>query len=95
MRLAKMVGRRAVAARRPAGSIPGLAIAFNAVGNERDTRALADRAIALLRRLSVRRAFAVCTAAPGSAGEGAGPVAACRPIRRRAAHLDLDVTGAA
>jgi hypothetical protein len=25
--------------------IPGLAIMFNAVGNERDTRALADRAI--------------------------------------------------
>lgn len=45
MRLARMVGRRAV--RRLAGRlIPGFAIAFNAIGNERDTRALADRAIA-------------------------------------------------
>jgi hypothetical protein len=44
-RLARMVGRRAV--RHMAGRlIPGVAIAFNAVGNERDTRALADRAIA-------------------------------------------------
>jgi len=44
MRLARMVGKRA--ARRFAGRlIPGVAIAFNAVGNERDTRALADRAI--------------------------------------------------
>jgi hypothetical protein len=43
-RLAKMVGRRAV--RRVAGRlIPGLAIAVNAIGNERSTRALADRAI--------------------------------------------------
>ena len=44
-RLAKMVGKRA-AKRVGARLIPGLAIAFNAVGNERDTRALADRAIA-------------------------------------------------
>jgi hypothetical protein len=45
MRLAKMVGRRAV--RRVAlRFIPGVAIAINAIGNERDTRALADRAIA-------------------------------------------------
>ncbi len=45
IRLAKMVGRRA--ARRVAlRFIPGLAIAINAIGNERDTRALADRAIA-------------------------------------------------
>jgi hypothetical protein len=44
LRLAKMVGKRT--ARRFAGRlIPGIAIAFNAVGNERDTRALADRAI--------------------------------------------------
>jgi hypothetical protein len=43
-RLAKMVGKRAV--RRFAGRlIPGVAIAFNAIANERDTRALADRAI--------------------------------------------------
>jgi hypothetical protein len=44
-RLAKMVGKRAVK-RVGARLIPGLAIAFNAIGNERDTRALADRAIA-------------------------------------------------
>ena len=44
MRLSKMVGKRAV--RRFAGRlIPGIAIAFNAIANERDTRALADRAI--------------------------------------------------
>ena len=45
LRLAKMVGKRAV--RRSRGRlIPGIAIAFNAIGNERDTRALADKAIA-------------------------------------------------
>ena len=44
-RLAKMVGKRAVK-RLGARLVPGLAIAVNAVGNERDTRALADRAIA-------------------------------------------------
>ena len=44
-RLAKMVGKRAVK-RVGARLIPGLAVAVNAVGNERDTRALADRAIA-------------------------------------------------
>ena len=44
-RLAKMVGKSAMK-RVGARLIPGLAIAFNAVGNERDTRALADRAIA-------------------------------------------------
>ena len=43
-RLARMVGRRA-AKRIGARLIPGLAIALNAVGNERDTRELADRAI--------------------------------------------------
>jgi hypothetical protein len=44
MRLAKMVGKRGV--RRFAGRlIPVAAVAFNAVANERDTRALADRAI--------------------------------------------------
>jgi hypothetical protein len=44
-RLAKFVGRRA--ARKLAGRlIPGVAVAFNAVGNERNTRELADRAIA-------------------------------------------------
>jgi hypothetical protein len=43
-RLAKMVGKRAIK-RVGARLIPGLAIALNAVGNERDTRALADRAI--------------------------------------------------
>jgi hypothetical protein len=44
VRLAKMVGKRT--ARRFAGRlIPFAAIAFNAVANERDTRALADRAI--------------------------------------------------
>jgi EcsC protein family len=43
-KLAKMVGKRTL--RRFAGRlIPGIAIAFNAVANERDTRALADRAI--------------------------------------------------
>ena len=43
-RLAKMVGKRT--ARRMFGRmIPFAAIAFNAVANERDTRALADRAI--------------------------------------------------
>jgi len=43
-RLAKMVGRRV--ARRFAGRlIPFAAIAFNAIGNERETRALADRTI--------------------------------------------------
>jgi hypothetical protein len=44
-RLAKMVGKRAVK-RVGARLIPGLAIAVNAIANERDTRALADRAIA-------------------------------------------------
>jgi len=43
-RLLRMVGKRTV--RRVAFRlIPGIAIAFNAVANERDTRALADRAI--------------------------------------------------
>src|SRR5215217_5383123 len=43
-RLAKMVGRRAV--KRFAGRlIPFAAIAFNAIGNERETRAMADRTI--------------------------------------------------
>lgn len=43
-RLARMVGKRAV--RRFGGRlVPGLAIVANAVGDERDTRALADRAI--------------------------------------------------
>jgi len=43
-RLLRFVGKRTAnrAARR---LIPGIAIAFNAVANERDTRALADRAI--------------------------------------------------
>lgn len=44
-RLLRMVGNHA--AKRLAGrAIPGLAIAVNAVGNSRDTRALGDRAIA-------------------------------------------------
>jgi len=44
LRLAKLLGVRS--ARKLAGRmIPGVAIAFNAVGNERRTRALADRAI--------------------------------------------------
>jgi EcsC protein family len=44
LRLAKFLGVRS--ARKLAGRmIPGIAIAFNAVGNERRTRALADRAI--------------------------------------------------
>jgi hypothetical protein len=44
MRLARMVGKRAV--RRVAWRwIPVAAVLFNAVANERDTRALADRAI--------------------------------------------------
>ena len=44
LRLAKFLGVRS--ARKLAGRlIPGVAIAFNAVGNERRTRALADRAI--------------------------------------------------
>ena len=43
-RLLKMVSRRA--ARRFAGRLlPGIAVAFNAIGNERETRALADRAM--------------------------------------------------
>ncbi len=44
-RLAKMVGGR-VAKRFAGRLIPFAAIAFNAIGNERATRALADRAIA-------------------------------------------------
>ena len=47
-RLAKMVGKSAMK-RVGARLIPGLAIAFNAVGNERNTRELADRAIAFYR----------------------------------------------
>ena len=44
LRLAKFLGVRS--ARKLAGRIiPGVAIAFNAIGNERRTRALADRAI--------------------------------------------------
>jgi hypothetical protein len=44
LRLAKLLGVRS--ARKLAGRlIPGVAIAFNAIGNERRTRALADRAI--------------------------------------------------
>jgi hypothetical protein len=44
LRLAKMAGVRS--ARKLAGRlIPGVAIAFNAIGNERRTRALADKAI--------------------------------------------------
>jgi hypothetical protein len=44
LRLAKLLGVRS--ARKLAGRlIPGVAIAFNAVGNERRTRALADRAM--------------------------------------------------
>ena len=44
LRLAKLLGIRS--ARKLAGRfIPGVAIVFNAVGNERSTRALADRAI--------------------------------------------------
>ena len=44
MRLAKFLGVRS--ARKLAGRmIPGIAVAFNAVGNERRTRAVADRAI--------------------------------------------------
>jgi EcsC protein family len=44
MQLGKMVGRRAV--KRIAGRlIPFAAIAFNAIGNERETRARADKAI--------------------------------------------------
>jgi hypothetical protein len=43
-RLARMVGKRA--GKRMAGRlIPGVAVVINAAGNERDTRALADRAI--------------------------------------------------
>ena len=43
-RLLKMVGKRT--GKRVAGRlIPFFAVAFNAVANERDTRALADRAI--------------------------------------------------
>jgi EcsC protein family len=43
-RLLQFVGKRA-ANRAAARLIPGIAIAFNAVANERDTRALADRAM--------------------------------------------------
>jgi hypothetical protein len=44
-RLLLFVGKR-TASRAARRLIPGVAIAFNAVANERDTRALADRAIA-------------------------------------------------
>ena len=48
-RLLRMVGKRA--GKRVAGRlVPGLAMVTNAVGNERDTRALADRAIAYYSR---------------------------------------------
>jgi hypothetical protein len=43
-RLLRFVGKR-TASRAARRLIPGVAIAFNAVANERDTRALADRAI--------------------------------------------------
>ena len=44
LRLAKLLGGRS--ARKLAGRlIPGVAVAFNAIGNERRTRALADKAI--------------------------------------------------
>ena len=43
-RLLRFVGSARPGAR-PRRLIPGVAIAFNAVANERDTRALADRAI--------------------------------------------------
>jgi hypothetical protein len=43
-RLLRFVGKR-TAGRAARRLIPGVAIAFNAVANERDTRALADRAI--------------------------------------------------
>jgi hypothetical protein len=43
-RLALMAGKRA-ASRFSSRLVPGLAIATNAIGNERDTRVLADRAI--------------------------------------------------
>jgi hypothetical protein len=44
LRLAKVLGVRSV--RRLAGRlVPGFAIAWNAIGNERRTRALADKAI--------------------------------------------------
>jgi hypothetical protein len=45
LRFAGKRGARALAAR----SIPGFAVLFNAVSNERDTRALANRAIAFYR----------------------------------------------
>jgi hypothetical protein len=44
-RLLQFVGKR-TATRAARRLIPGIAIAFNAIANERDTRALADRAIA-------------------------------------------------
>jgi hypothetical protein len=44
-RLLQFVGKR-TATRAARRLIPGVAIAFNAIANERDTRALADRAIA-------------------------------------------------
>jgi hypothetical protein len=44
MRLGRMVGKRA-ASRFAGRLVPFVAVAFNAIGNERDTRALADRAI--------------------------------------------------
>jgi len=43
-RLLRFVGKR-TASRAARRLIPGIAVAFNAVANERDTRALADRAI--------------------------------------------------
>ena len=44
-RLLRFVGKR-TASRAARRLIPGIAVAFNAVANERDTRALAERAIA-------------------------------------------------
>jgi hypothetical protein len=44
-RLLRFVGKR-TATRAARRLIPGFAIAFNAIANERETRALADRAIA-------------------------------------------------
>jgi hypothetical protein len=44
MRLARMVGKKTLT-HYAFRLIPGFAMAFNAVSNERETRALADRAI--------------------------------------------------
>ena len=76
MRLAKLLGVRS--ARKLAGRvIPGVGIAFNAIGNERRTRALADRRSASTaasrgsRRPGLRRRSSPWTPPPEQVDDGA------------------------